>query len=384
MMYEFNLHGIQVDVHGLHDKGSITRIQGAVEKCGVLKGLHIFICRGCGRAFVSDEEIRFEGHDHTEYDCCPECHENLEFCSDCGEPVLTNCWGGEYIRGSLPVCHSCFSENYTTCSDCEEFFHRGSSCGDRCEDCDSNYTACENCEDEIHNDNSWYDEDGGPYCRSCYHERCEEEGEREGLFWVDSNPPVKPGYVEKILAILSRPLPKKGLSRIAGNMEDAHIPEIIEKVGPVQNPIYVYGLIDREEFEFAASSDLLPYAQAILGYGVELQPVPGNKRFGVARKHRDRTLGWVVSIIRGICRDMAENATPSHVDTAIVEYSYPDEVVQVGATWGRTPSWSSTWHIFGFSIEDGVWDEDGFIWPVENAIPEIGLGWATSTVTLTA
>ena len=90
---------------------------------------------------------------------------------------------------------------------------------------------------------------------------------------------------------------------ISINDKDYHLKAIKEKVGLVENPIYIFGLADREEFQISASpniiedvkdSVLLVGIQAVITEGI------GCNRLGISLSLRQNNLPQVVNIIKQI------------------------------------------------------------------------------------
>ena len=164
-----------------------------------------------------------------------------------------------------------------------------------CEDCfyDS-YNYCVRCDGIVSRDNSCYDSDGDPYCPECYEQEQDED--------CPDNPEVDQNDREIILQLCNcwlkgeRP---KGLIRI--NQSDHHLHEIQAKVGLIEKPVYLYGLIDREEYQIKISGNIynrVSQFTTLNNWDVLLSEDTGVNRLGISRTLREEKTQEVIQLIK--------------------------------------------------------------------------------------
>ena len=121
------------------------------------------------------------------------------------------------------------------------------------------------------------------------------------------------------------------------NEDDAHLEEIVEMIGLVDNPVYVYGLKDRPEFDISVSGEVVDLLTSmgkitshngkgdcpLAGYVfnpecnaplVNDKPIliiindigHGNLSIGISRSLRENAVEWVAETIKTICSDGKE------------------------------------------------------------------------------
>jgi hypothetical protein len=140
-----------------------------------------------------------------------------------------------------------------------------------------------------------WDHDGNPYCSECYQDD------------YDSECPDNPDVYEadrKLILQLSRDwlngrCNHKTLIRI--NTKDFQLQKIKDKVGLVDIPIYLYGLIDRDEYQISVSPNLMDQVKEfILINGLELKITEGigADRIGISYSLRKDHLPTVVKLIK--------------------------------------------------------------------------------------
>ena len=124
-----------------------------------------------------------------------------------------------------------------------------------CERCHSNlFTYCCNCDIEIYRNDAFYNSDGEPYCEGCY------EGDEDE---TDHDCPDNPEVYEedrKDIIHLSRQWLEGKLEtkkHISINKKDYFLNNIRAIVGLVEKPIYLFGLIDRDEYQISASQNII-------------------------------------------------------------------------------------------------------------------------------
>ncbi len=142
-------------------------------------------------------------------------------CSACNDEIPQDelRWDGD-----LPLCEQCFDDRFDFCSRCDATIPRE----------DTNY-----------------EDDGNPYCNSCNEQEHDDD--------APNNPEVYDSDRNFIIQIsrdwLQGKVEYKKLISI--NDKDYHLRAIKEKVGLVEDPIYIFGLVDREEFQISASSNII-------------------------------------------------------------------------------------------------------------------------------
>jgi hypothetical protein len=188
-------------------------------------------------------------------------------CTNCDEPVNDNevRWANEQ-----PYCEECFEENYNYCSRCDGVVARESTS---------------------------YDCNGDPLCNDCYEDNCDED--------CPENPQVTETDRELVIKLSRSWLQGKLETRrpIFINDKDILLQTIKDKVGLVDNPIYLFGLVDRDEYQVSASSDLFePVQQYILNNNISATVVstPGCNRLGVSLSLRKNNQHQIVELIKSI------------------------------------------------------------------------------------
>lgn len=167
-----------------------------------------------------------------------------------------------------------------------------------CEECfDNRYTYCTSCDAVITRDNAMYNDSDEPYCEDCY---------------VDDNDPDCPDNPDvdemdrKHIINLSRNWLKGEIENrrpIYINKNDFKLKVIREKAGLVEDPIYVFGLKEKDEHLISASPNLiddvkeiipfyLPCVRVLEGYGIN--------RLGISYSLRRNNLKEVVNLIKAL------------------------------------------------------------------------------------
>jgi hypothetical protein len=165
-----------------------------------------------------------------------------------------------------------------------------------CEDCFSeNYNVCNRCDEVISRDQTLWDGNGDPYCSECYEEEYDDD--------CPDNPEVFDSDRKYILKIsrdwLNGRCNHKTLIRI--NKNDFQLRKIKDKVGLVDIPVYVFGLIDRVEYQLSVSTNLLDQVKEfILLNGLELKITEGigSNRIGISYSLRKDHLPTVIKLIK--------------------------------------------------------------------------------------
>lgn len=165
-----------------------------------------------------------------------------------------------------------------------------------CEDCFSeNYNVCCRCDDVISRDQTLWDRDGNPYCNECFEDDYDDE--------APDNPEVYEADRKLILQLsrdwLNGKCNHKSLIRI--NTKDYHLQKIKDKVGLVDVPIYLFGLIDREEYQLSVSPNLLDQVKRFIllnGLDLKINKGIGSNRIGVSYSLRKDHLITVIKLIK--------------------------------------------------------------------------------------
>lgn len=141
------------------------------------------ICKDCGKKLTKEE---IENEDYYELDdgiICRDCYyeENYFTCEDCGEVYHRD--DGYWVKneGKI-VCTDCLDDNYFQCDDCGEYYHndnrvyisgRGTYICEECRD-SGDYYYCDDCGYCCHADDIHFIDDNC-YCDECYDEHCEDK-----------------------------------------------------------------------------------------------------------------------------------------------------------------------------------------------------------------
>ena len=100
-----------------------------------------------------------------------------------------------------------------------------------------------------------YNDEGDPYCNDCYEDNFDDD--------APDNPDVSDSDRELVVKLSRSWLQGKDETRrpLFINDKDILLRTIKDKVGLVDNPIYVFGLIDRDEYQLSVSADLFEKVQ---------------------------------------------------------------------------------------------------------------------------
>ena len=188
-------------------------------------------------------------------------------CTNCDEPVNDNQvrWANEQ-----PYCEECFEEIYNYCSRCDGVILR---------------------------EHTLYDSSGDPLCNDCYEENFDDD--------CPDNPSVSDSDRELVIKLSRSWLQGKLETRrpIFINDKDILLKTIKDKVGLVDNPIYLFGLVDRDEYQLSASSDLFePVQQFVLIHNIQATVVstPGCNRLGLSLSLRKSNQEQIIELIKSI------------------------------------------------------------------------------------
>ena len=167
-----------------------------------------------------------------------------------------------------------------------------------CEDCfDNMFNYCCRCDSVIYRENAHYSDDGDPYCSDCYEDNYDDD--------APDNPDVSDSDRELVVKLSRSWLQGKVETRrpIFINQKDILLRTIKDKIGLVDNPIYVFGLIDREEYQLSATSDLFNSVQDFLLVKQSTAKVissPGCNRLGISLALRKNHQAEIIELIKSI------------------------------------------------------------------------------------
>ena len=194
------------------------------------------------------------------------------------------------------------------CYDCERDLERDEArfaFGEYyCENCfDEVFTYCSHCDETIYRSEAHYDDDGDALCNSCY--------ERD----FDDDSPNNPEVYDKdrkLILNLSRNwitgrYPCSSFIQI--NKNDSELARLRSAVGLVLNPVYIYGLMDRDEYNITASSDIREELTTLLnsrGYYLQIQETSSARRIGLSLSLRQNHFHLLVEILKQITMSDSE------------------------------------------------------------------------------
>lgn len=188
------------------------------------------------------------------------------------------------------------------CHNCEEDLHddevRWAFEAPYCEDCfDNLFNYCCRCDSVIYRENAHYNDDGDPYCSDCYQDDYDDDS--------PDNPDVTDSDREHVIKLSRSWLQGKVETRrpIFINDKDILLKTIKDKVGLVDNPIYVFGLVDRDEYQLSVSSDLFDTVQSFLLVKQSVAKVissPGCNRLGISLALRKNHQPQIIELIKTV------------------------------------------------------------------------------------
>jgi len=167
-----------------------------------------------------------------------------------------------------------------------------------CDDCfNDRYKYCERCDALIPATDAHFSSDGYPYCSECWSEDYDDD--------CPDNPDVDDADRQLIVELsrnyLLGKVSKRTVIRI--NQKDYLLPRIKEKIGMVGNPIYLYGLRDREEYQLSVSANLLRVVKEhILLNGMDWKVTEGKgiNRVGIAYTIRQENFREILKLIKSV------------------------------------------------------------------------------------
>lgn len=169
-----------------------------------------------------------------------------------------------------------------------------------CEDCFSErFSYCDRCDTLMNHSDAHYDSEGTPFCVECWESDFDEN--------CPDNPDVDDADRKLIIELSRNFLLGKSTKRsvIKINPNDFMLSRIKEKVGLVDNPVYLFGLKDREEYQISTSSNLIDSVKEYIllnGFDWEVTEGIGCNRMGISYTLRKDNLGTVLKLIKNITR----------------------------------------------------------------------------------
>jgi len=164
-----------------------------------------------------------------------------------------------------------------------------------CEDCfNDRFTYCDRCDAVLYRDEAHYD-DSVPFCDDCWEDNYDED--------CPENPEVTDADRELIVAVSRSWLLGKDSPRytLKISSSDYLLSKIRDKVGLVEQEIYVYGLRDRTEYQLVTTPDLLEKATEYITRNQlnwRITQENGCRRLGIAYSLREQEESKVVNLIR--------------------------------------------------------------------------------------
>ena len=168
-----------------------------------------------------------------------------------------------------------------------------------CEECfDNNYTYCCRCDSIVsRNDIIHYSNDGDPYCSDCWDEDYDDE--------APNNPDVYDVDRDLIIHLSRSWLQGNNEYRrlIVINEKDYHLNAIRSKVGFTYRPLYVFGLIDRDDYQISASRNIIEDVKefTLLNFSdIKVIEGVGTNRLGISLSLRENHKKEVIELIKQI------------------------------------------------------------------------------------
>ena len=167
-----------------------------------------------------------------------------------------------------------------------------------CEDCfDNMFNYCCRCDGVIYRESAHYNDDGDPYCSDCWESDFDDD--------APDNPDVSDSDRELVVKLSRSWLQGKVETRrpIFINAKDILLRTIKDKVGLVDNPIYIFGLVDRDEYQISTSTDLFDRVQSyVLLNDIKAIVVssPGCNRLGISLSLRKNNQKEIIGLIKTI------------------------------------------------------------------------------------
>ena len=199
----------------------------------------------------------------------------------------------------------------TYCTRCTEVLHedqvRWAFDNPYCQDCfDEDYIYCSRCDTLLNRTDAHFNYDDDAYCCECWSE--------EGDDGSPNNPDVNDNDRELILKLSRNWLLGRRYSKniIKINQNDFLLPWIRDKVGLVENQIYVFGLNDCEVHQLSASDNLIESVEEFIrSYDLNWKVISGTgfNRLGIAYALRKDQIKDVLKLIKHVTKVKALQPT---------------------------------------------------------------------------
>lgn len=169
-----------------------------------------------------------------------------------------------------------------------------------CESCfDNRYCYCCRCDDVLASDDAYVSDDGDSYCSNCWHGDLDEQ--------CPENPDVDETDRALIVELSRNWLMGKSTRKaaISINAKDLHLKVLRDKVGLTDERLYVFGLLDRDEYQMTASSDIFDDVKEYLFYHhphLVVQEATGRRRLGICLSLRANSMKSLVTLIRRLTK----------------------------------------------------------------------------------
>lgn len=188
------------------------------------------------------------------------------------------------------------------CHNCEDELHddevRWAFEEPYCEDCfDNMFNYCCRCDGVIYRESAHYNDEGDPFCSECYEDNFDDD--------APDNPDVTDSDRELVVKLSRSWLQGKIETRrpLFINDNDILLRTIKDKVGLVDNPIYVFGLTDRDEYQISVTADLFDLVQTFVQLN-DMKAIvvssPGCNRLGISLTLRKNNQKEIIELIKQI------------------------------------------------------------------------------------
>lgn len=173
-----------------------------------------------------------------------------------------------------------------------------------CEDCfDDLFDYCIRCDNIITRDEAIHNEEGESYCTSCWDDSYDDD--------APENPDVYESDRETIITLsrnwLDGKLEYKRLISI--NRKDYFLKELRNSLGSVDEPLYVYGLKDRDEYQMKLSPNIKQRVEELLRENnifIKILEDKGINRMGISYSLRAENLSLIIQIIKDLTQKKKE------------------------------------------------------------------------------
>lgn len=187
------------------------------------------------------------------------------YCASCNDVLQEN---EVHYAFDEPYCQNCFEEGYAFCARCDSLVIRG----------------------DTHVDNN-----GDYHCNDCWDEEFDDD--------CPNNPHVSSADRTLIIELSRNWLLGKRTNRslLKINKNDSMLPKIRDKIGLVEQPIYLFGLKDREEYDLSVSSNLMGSVKEFLlldGLDWKVIEGVGCNRLGISLSLRQNNFSEVFKLVK--------------------------------------------------------------------------------------